>query len=88
MLPEVRDRIKSLILRAVDGELSLDELYSAWPDEAEGDPLAEAVYDDVESAVEHYPLDHEQVLRVDLSILDLEGEPKELLRIRQERLRR
>lgn len=87
MLPEVRNQIKSLILRAIEGELALDELYSAWPDEAEGDLLAEAVYDDVESAVEHYPLDHEHVLMIDLSLLDLEGNSQDLLSVRRERLR-
>lgn len=62
MLPEERDQTKALILHAVEGQLSLDELYSAWPDEAEGDSLAEAIFDDVESAVEHYPLDHGAVV--------------------------
>ena len=54
---EIKEQISSLIKKALEGRLSLNELYSTWPDTLEGDSFYERIYDHVESAVEHYPGD-------------------------------
>jgi len=43
------------IEKAINGNLELDELNKGWPEETEGIPFYEAVFEDIESAVEHFP---------------------------------
>lgn len=52
-----KEQVSSLIKKALEGDLSLDELYSSWPDTLEEDPFFEKIYDHLESVVEHYPAD-------------------------------
>lgn len=47
--------IIELIEKALEGKLTLDELYSTWPESLEKDGAFEIVYDLIESAIEHYP---------------------------------
>ncbi|MBL7790943.1 MAG: hypothetical protein JNK77_01370 [Saprospiraceae bacterium] len=47
--------INKLIVKALNGTLSLDELYTSWPEVLAGNELIESIYNNVESAVEHLP---------------------------------
>lgn len=86
MRSEDRRSIRRLIERALEGKLSLQDLYEEWPDDLERDALAQIIYDDIESAVEHFPLDQNEPLLIDCSLLDLEASSDELLRARRARL--
>ena len=46
-----------LIERAMQGRVTLEEFYSVWPKELEGDKVYDEIYRDMESAVEHFPAD-------------------------------
>ena len=48
-------RVLELINNALDGELSLNDLYKLWPEELSKDKFYETIYNDVESVIEHYP---------------------------------
>lgn len=47
--------VLELIELALKGRLTLTQLYSSWPKDLEGHSLFENIYDDVESAIEHFP---------------------------------
>ena len=46
---------KRLCEDAIAGNLQLDEFYARWPNVATGDALLDAVFSDMEDAIEHFP---------------------------------
>lgn len=52
---EEKKIIAELIEKALEGKLSLDELYNSWPSELDGIEFYERAFDQIESAVEHFP---------------------------------
>jgi hypothetical protein len=52
---DVRRDIIALCEAALAGRLEITELHERWPVSAAQDALIEAVYDDLEDAVEHFP---------------------------------
>lgn len=45
----------SLIEKALQGSISLEEFYLQWPEELEGKSRFDNIYDDLENAIEHFP---------------------------------
>jgi len=88
VIAKSRSRIRMLVLRALARELSLSQLYAEWPDDVGADPFAEAVYDDIESVVEHFPVDQDRLLEIDLDLIDSGGSSDDLVRVRKILLKR
>src|SRR6266496_3673142 len=47
--------VRGICERALHGQITLNELYEKWPRGAQGEPVVEPVYRDVEDGVEHFP---------------------------------
>ena len=55
IMEEEIKKVLGLIDKALQGKLSLDEFYQSWPKVLEENLFYNTVYDDTESAAEHYP---------------------------------
>ena len=53
--PNARHLAKRLCEDAIVGKLQLNEFYARWPNVATGDALLDAVFSDMEDAIEHFP---------------------------------
>jgi len=49
------DRIRELIVKAIECELTIEELNDAWDISWNSDDYLSGIYDNLESSVEHYP---------------------------------
>lgn len=47
--------IAELLESALEGRLSLEQLYNKWPEEVDGIDYYEKIFDQIENAVEHFP---------------------------------
>jgi hypothetical protein len=56
---EIKDEetIINLIERAMEGNISLEEFYSIWPEKFNSNSYYLEIYDDLENAIEHFPAD-------------------------------
>ena len=52
-----KQAVIDLIEKALQGKVSLEEFYSTWLKELEGDKFYDGIYRDIENAVEHFPGD-------------------------------
>ncbi|TLY22774.1 MAG: hypothetical protein E6K68_02065 [Nitrospirae bacterium] len=41
--------------KAIQGKLTLNELYQQWPNELQKSKLASGIYEDIEEGVQHFP---------------------------------
>lgn len=48
-----REQARAVLLRAMSGDLSIEEFHDSWPDSQ--DPLITAVFSETEETVEHVP---------------------------------
>jgi len=55
-MEELRRNIIVLLKKAINGELSIEDFYESFPYEIKSnEPSIEIIYDDIESAIEHFP---------------------------------
>ena len=52
---DFNNQIKELSLKALKGNLQLEQLWSEWPEEANKTDFLKQIFDDIEDAVEHLP---------------------------------
>jgi hypothetical protein len=50
----INNQILSIVQKAITAQLSLEELMTLWPEEAEDIEFYESIFVDVESSVEHF----------------------------------
>jgi hypothetical protein len=50
-----RDTLEVLCIRALEGVISLDDFYRAWPCNKDKGSFCKVLYDDLEDAIQHTP---------------------------------
>ena len=95
----MKDIIKVIINKAIEGNLSFKELMDLWPEELEDDVYFNEVYENIESSIEHYTgflfsrkpnydawfgMEEYYLLKVDMSLISLNIDSEKILRVRNE----
>lgn len=55
MWQTICEKVRGLCSLALEGKISIDELYSSWPKEANENPLFRLIFEDLEDGIEHIP---------------------------------
>lgn len=53
----IKQTVIDIMERALRGKVSLEEFYSTWPKELEGDKFYDKIYRVLENVIEHFPGD-------------------------------
>ncbi len=52
----MKDIIKNFCEKAMEGSLGFDEFYNQWPKQANSVNFFHSIYEDIEDAIQHYPI--------------------------------